>query len=137
MTWQEGLEIVIARTGNPQFRVMCSDENRNIVQRDAYRRSVIQQAGGSPRAMPAYPSLVTQAGNAIEAAKRLASAWWRGEPTTVDADEVARRLAICLECPSYDSTQGRCMRCGCWAKWKNRLASEHCPIPENEGGPRW
>ena len=84
-----------------------------------------------------YPPITKQVGNAIEAAGRLAAAWFTGQETTVDSEEATRRLAICMECSKFDHAAARCVLCGCSMPLKARLATEHCPLPESEGGPKW
>lgn len=42
MTWQEALEIVIARTGVQRYRFLCSEEYREHL---AYRRFMVDMAG--------------------------------------------------------------------------------------------
>lgn len=72
-------------------------------------------------ARPAFPPLLEQAGNLAGAVGRFVASG--GELTT--PEEQVRRLAICHECPEF--SEGKCKLCGCVARWKTRLASEHCP----------
>jgi hypothetical protein len=72
----------------------------------------------------AYPSIATQAGNAVKALAGFVADGFR----TVDDAEQARRFEICRSCDSFDRSQGRCILCGCVARWKARLASQDCPI---------
>ena len=76
---------------------------------------------------PEYPPLATQAGNALAALGRVASAIVTGQSLTVPDAEQARRMAICFACPLYDPEQVRCTRCGCGLTLKSRIATEHCP----------
>lgn len=48
MTWLDALEIVVARTGHVRYRWLCSDDNPDADQRDAYRIQVIAEACGEP-----------------------------------------------------------------------------------------
>jgi hypothetical protein len=82
---------------------------------------------------PDYPPLATQAGNALSALGRVVANAVIGQPVVVSAEEQARRLAICASCPEYDAEQARCQICGCYARFKARLASEHCPLES----PKW
>jgi hypothetical protein len=132
--WTEALEHVIDQTKHARYRTLTADDHQD---HELWRRQVIEMAGGDPGPPRSCPPLLKQAGNVLEAAKRLAATWWAGESVTVDKIEAARRMAICFECDKYDPNQGRCVLCGCWSKWKNRLATEHCPLPESEGGPKW
>jgi hypothetical protein len=84
-----------------------------------------------------YPPMTKMAGNLMGAAGRFVAAWWKGEPTVAGAEELTRRLAICFECSEFDHAQKRCPLCGCFTKFKARLAKEHCPLPPEKGGPKW
>ena len=44
MTLPEALDILVAHTGHERYRWLCSDDNPDQAQRDAYRRLVIEQA---------------------------------------------------------------------------------------------
>ncbi len=68
----------------------------------------------------------TISGNALGAAARVATAAVTGQRVTVSDEERDRRLAICYGCDLY--VNKRCVKCGCVARWKARLATEHCPI---------
>jgi hypothetical protein len=58
MTLADALDIQIARTGHARYRWLCSEDNPDHAQRDAYRRLVIQQASGP---WPPQPDLAVQA----------------------------------------------------------------------------
>jgi len=45
--------------------------------------------------------------------------------------EIDRRSAACRSCNKNES--GKCKLCGCWVRWKVKIASESCP----ETPPRW
>lgn len=56
--------------------------------------------------------------------------------------EAAERLGICRECPSrmYRKPFGigkleRCAACGCFLRFKTRMATEHCPYRHHPGDP--
>jgi hypothetical protein len=136
MTWEEALDALKDHPHHKRYSELCADDSPLPWAVASYRTIVVGLATGveTPRS---YPPLLKQAGNVFEAAKRLAATWWAGESVTVDKAEAARRMAICFECDKYDPNQGRCTLCGCWSKWKKRLATEHCPLPESEGGPKW
>src|SRR5437879_5762329 len=123
MTWTEAVETVVARTGHERYRELCADDRPD---HEAWRAKVIAKVTGQPAPAPSYPSLATQAGNAIGAAVRFVASGG----ATVDQAEQERRLGICRECEHFDAEQGRCRVCGCFAKLKARLESEHCPLPE-------
>lgn len=80
-----------------------------------------------------YPSLFQQATNLAHAVGSVVASAVRGEPVTVPQEEQDRRLAICHTCDKFDSKQGRCTLCGCFANLKARLASQHCP----DDPPKW
>lgn len=46
MTWPEALEIVLVRTRHERYRWLCSEENPNVEQRDAYRIQIVQMVEG-------------------------------------------------------------------------------------------
>jgi hypothetical protein len=132
MTLAEALDIVVERTHHERYRWLCSDDNPDAAQRDGYRRLVMQQMTDEP-AMPAYPSLWEQAGNAAKAAAGVVSAVAHGQPVAASEEEQARRLAICHACEFFDATQGRCTKCGCLGAWKTWVASQRCPLEP----PKW
>lgn len=126
MILDEALHVVIARTKHERFRWLCSEDNPDSEQREAYRAQVMAMAVGEP---PKYPPLWRQAGNATVAIGRAIVSGF----ATVPEEERNHRLLICMDCEFYDHTQERCTRCGCLGKWKTFLATEHCPLPE----PKW
>ncbi len=46
MDWPEALEIVLVRTRHERYRWLCSEENPNVEQREAYRAQIVQMAEG-------------------------------------------------------------------------------------------
>jgi len=99
-----------------------------------YRDTIKRESKAWPKKAPeSYPNIFKQAANLAEAAGRLVSAWWQGKPIGRSADEIARILMICAGCEHYDHAQNRCKKCGCFSKFKSRLQTEHCPLPE----PKW
>jgi hypothetical protein len=58
----------------------------------------------------------------------------QGRPVTVEPEELDRRMAICAgtdiepKCEFFARESGRCSKCGCFAKFKNRLNTSSCPI---------
>jgi hypothetical protein len=128
MDWPEALEFVVARTSNEHYRLKCADANpRN----EAWRREMIRQADELMNPQP--PPLAARLRTATGAAVHAAAAFVAGQPVLVDAAEFDRRLAICRGCEYYFRRDDRCSVCGCVARWKTRLAQEHCPLSE----PRW
>lgn len=119
MTWQDALEIVVARTRHERYRWLCSDDNPDVEQRDGHRRHMLDQCGH----VPSYPPAVVQAGSALGAAARFVMDGFR----TVDDAEQARRLTICHACEHHDAGAHRCRACGCYADVKTRVASSSCP----------
>jgi uncharacterized paraquat-inducible protein A len=43
-------------------------------------------------------------------------------------EEIERRMSICQECEFFLPKQKRCMKCGCFLRWKTALRSQKCPI---------
>ena len=92
-----------------------------------------------------FPPLHVEAANAATALGRAAKRLISGKNVKVDKAEHTRRLEICKsnKCKQYHRKQGRCLKCGCVAKWKTRLESESCPLgfwkketePDPKGSP--
>jgi hypothetical protein len=121
VSWIEALEIVVAKTKNERYRELCADDHP---EREIHRARIVAKA---------YPSLLTQAGNAAGAAGRMLAAVVTGRAVQVDDAEYARRLDLCHACEQYDARADKCLKCGCVARWKARLSSEHCPL----SNPKW
>jgi hypothetical protein len=69
-----------------------------------------------------FPPLVVQARNLAGAVGRfVAGGMGRRTP-----EQQAAIMAVCRGCEFFRGH--RCLKCGCWANLKARLASEHCPI---------
>lgn len=45
-----------------------------------------------------------------------------------DDDTLNDRMAICLDCKSFNKESTRCSLCGCFMKIKVRLEASHCPV---------
>ena len=43
-------------------------------------------------------------------------------------EEFKERMSICEKCNRYDTSQSRCMECGCFMLLKARLGTEDCPL---------
>lgn len=97
---------------------LVSDANPDAESRERYRRVVERSAA------PAYPSLLTQAGNAATAAVRFAASGF----ARVDQAEYDRRRSICAGCEYFDAASERCRKCGCPLATKPWLKSERCPV---------
>ncbi len=81
---------------------------------------------------PPLPSAFQQLKNLLAAAAQAALAIVR-KPITGAAlartpAQQAAVLAICAPCEFWDAKASRCLKCGCFAKFKSRLAAWHCPI---------
>ena len=74
------------------------------------------------------PSLLTKAANLGKAALRVGTAIVCGEKVTVSDEEHDRRMDICRDCEFFNHERESCRHCGCNSIFKNRLATEHCPI---------
>jgi len=72
------------------------------------------------------PGLVKKAVNLSGAIKRVTKAAVKREQIAVSPEEQQRRLEICRTCPFFNGTN--CQKCGCFVRFKTRLATEHCPI---------
>jgi hypothetical protein len=82
-----------------------------------------------PAPRPAMPPAVDQARNLAGAAGRVVAGMFKRERVTRTPEEAdAIRTTHCDPCRHFDKPAGRCSLCGCFAKWKTRLATEHCPV---------
>lgn len=75
---------------------------------------------------PQFPPVATQINNAGKAVAKVVGNIVKGINPIVSKAEQDARLAICNVCPQFKD--GRCLKCGCVAKLKTRLTSQHCPI---------
>ncbi len=119
MTWQDALEIMVARTKHERYRWLTSDDNPDVAQREGYRASLVRQASD-------LPPLIQQASNAIEAVGRAVGAALTGQPVLAATHVADRRWAICAACPELEGD--RCRVCGCHMRAKSALSQEACPI---------
>lgn len=75
------------------------------------------------------PPVRQQAANAAGALGRVVAAAVAGKPLTrTEEERNAIQATHCAPCKHYDGARKRCTLCGCWVRWKTRLATEHCPI---------
>jgi hypothetical protein len=82
---------------------------------------------------PNMPSLGSMARRLSGTAAKTITSAVSGKRILVSKDEQARRMAICDSCEFFNKQNKRCSKCGCFSKWKSKLDSEHCPLPE----PKW
>lgn len=71
-----------------------------------------------------YPPILEQARNAVVAAGKAVTSGF----AHVSKEEQERRLEICYTCEFWDSSQGRCSKCGCFGAFKTWLATQKCPV---------
>jgi hypothetical protein len=74
----------------------------------------------------ARPSVAQKMSSASGAATRVVKAKAQGQVVTVSDEERDRRMAICQDCEFF--TGLTCLKCGCVARWKTKLATEKCPV---------
>ena len=124
MTWQQDLEIVVARTRVERYRELCADEWPD---HEFYRAEMVRMASEpfplAPRPVE-YPSIERQASNLF----RTALGWARSGFKLAPKEVRRARLAICEACEWYDATQKRCTQCGCVNSAKVWIASDQCPL---------
>jgi hypothetical protein len=74
------------------------------------------------------PRLIQQASSLTTAVTRWAGSGFEG----VTDEQLASRKAICATCDDYDAAgffgNGKCLKCGCVLDFKQRLATEPCPV---------
>ncbi len=125
MNWAEALEIAIAKTNHERYRELTADDRPDCWH---WREEVLRLAEAPPES---YPSLLSQARNALGALGRVVGAALAGEPIRVSPEEHGRRWAICVACENL--TGDKCKLCGCHMKAKTALAQERCPLDP----PKW
>jgi hypothetical protein len=76
-------------------------------------------------------SLAQKAKNLARAGGRVVKAVVKGRRVVVSDEERDSRLEICQGCEFFSGMT--CLKCGCIALFKSRLATEHCPLVP----PKW
>jgi hypothetical protein len=46
----------------------------------------------------------------------------------VDEKTQEKRFKVCIPCQYYDKDKNKCMKCGCFLKWKIKFKYSSCPI---------
>ncbi len=64
--------------------------------------------------------------NAAHAAERIIKSTAAGQRVLVSDLERDRRMEICKTCEFFNGKT--CLKCGCVARWKTKLATEKCPV---------
>ena len=85
----------------------------------------------TPKVEATIPEMAKSLGGSLA---RVVKGVVKGERVLSDDTEVARRMSICEgdenrpKCDFFDPDLGRCLKCGCFSKFKTRLLRESCPI---------
>jgi len=83
---------------------------------------------GEIEAIDSEPTALSKFSSLLDAVQKFIS----DGATIISADEQAERLAICSNCPKYNSSaflgSGSCRLCGCSIKMKTRARSFACPL---------
>lgn len=77
---------------------------------------------------PQLPGIGVQAANAAAALVRAAKAAVTRQKLQRDPEHTEACLAVCRACDFWIPEKERCGKCGCFAAFKARLATETCPI---------
>jgi hypothetical protein len=94
--------------------------------------TITEPTASQPNVVAAeFPSLATQAGNALGALGRAVGAAASGQFVWAPAEVVEERQNECETCENM--LGDRCKICGCWYRQKIKLARESCPMSQ----PRW
>ena len=117
LTWEQALEIVVARTGHEAYRRHCADDHPEHA---IWRKRMVEKATG--QAPVSLPPITRQAANL----GRALFDWAVSGFSMASEEQQAWRLAICSLCPQW--SDGRCLICGCHLSAKIALRTEHCPI---------
>jgi hypothetical protein len=72
------------------------------------------------------PSLLEKISNLTQAGSRVVQTVLSGQQALALPEEIERRLEICQGCDFF--TGKTCKKCGCFIRFKSKLATEHCPI---------
>jgi len=120
MTYNEALDIVIAKTKHERFRWLCSEENP---EHNIWRNKIIELAGGKPD----YPSKIQMLKNVAGTMGDVMKSVAQGKPLQASEEEYNRRKAICKDCPFFVLAHERCSKCGCYMKAKASLQAAKCP----------
>jgi hypothetical protein len=48
LNWTEAIEIAVQQEGHERYRWLCSDDNPDVRQREAYRALMVRKATGQP-----------------------------------------------------------------------------------------
>lgn len=129
MTWQEALEIVVARTGHARYRELTSADFPDEFGRNEYRRMVTEMAVNAPVTPTSYPPVATMIGSLW----REMLAFVRSGGQLASKEERARRRAICEVCSFWNAAARRCTQCGCKGDIKVYSLVAKCP----DDPPRW
>jgi hypothetical protein len=127
MSWEEALEVVVARTRNERFRTVCGEDHPD---HEVWRRKVVEKATGQAPTPAEYPSLFRQAANLAGAVGRVVAAAAQGEAVLVTAEVLEQRRAICLGCDLNGHRESggiRCTKCGCLGI-RLEFAALACPV---------
>lgn len=74
-----------------------------------------------------FPKTKTLAENFLKAVGMEITAITTGKDE-LELDEIKRRYSICENCEFFHKQSKRCIKCGCFMKWKTAWRSQHCPI---------
>jgi len=113
------INAAIARTGVERYRYLCFGHPDPKV-RESYTRWILTGMPADIETLP--PAWHVRLRSAFRAFFR----WTRSGFAINPPSEQERRLAICQACANF--RDGTCTLCGCVARFKKKLASEHCPI---------
>jgi hypothetical protein len=128
MTWEDALEIIVARTKHGPYREKCAASHP---EHEIWRQRMISTATAETPRPTSFPPLATQAGNLVGAIGRTIGAALTGQSVRVPPEERDKRWAQCMTCVNL--VNDRCRLCGCNSMVKIELAQERCPMEP----PRW
>ena len=123
MSWEADLVAVVKRTGVKRYEHLCSEA---YFDHKRMREKITAMAHETE-----FPSLATQAGNALGALGRAAGQLLSGGPVLVPNEVRDERWGQCMTCENL--VNDRCRLCGCYFAKKITLAAERCPM----NPPRW
>jgi len=98
--------------------------------KEELKKHIIKQASTRPprQQEEKMPSVIDMAKNlattAVETIKTVAV----GNSANLTQEEAQKRKNICNTCPSFNKSQERCTKCGCYMAIKTYLRAATCPL---------
>jgi hypothetical protein len=106
---------------------MCQGCNCGVDFSDPMAECPNKKWGAFSNVTQKYPNTTELIKTFVSAAKNELGAAIAGVPNLSD-EEAERRLETCKKCEFFAHEKGRCLKCGCFLRWKTAWRSQKCPI---------